>query len=289
MPEGPEVEVVRRDLLKELQNKIVNHISLTELSQKYSKYNGKQKNFNVFDNQKLVNIERIGKFMIWKFDTEQVILNHLGMSGKWLCLPEIQKEVEPISKFAKVIVEMKDPPHAIFDDTRNFGQFQVFDSLDAVYNHKPIIQVRKGIDSLERPFKKNEFIERLNNPRLSKSIGEILLNQRLVSGIGNIYKSESLFEAGINPTKKVGQLTNKEKEKLADAIVLIIDKAIEFGGSTFGGGLQEYVRPRGKRGEAQQWHQVYGRKEKLCGKCKSKIVRVVQKDRSTFFCPKCQK
>ena len=116
-----------------------------------------------------------------------------------------------------------------------------------------------------------------------------MLNQSIISGIGNIYKSESLFEAGIHPERPIQSLSMQEKDNLAEAIVAVIDKALKYGGSTFGGGLQRYIRPNGQIGEAQQWHMVYGRKDQPCKKCGEMIIRIVQNGRSTFICENCQK
>ena len=143
MPEGPEVEHVRLSLLS-VVSKQVREIRLTELSQKYQKYKNKQKDFDTFQNAKIEKIERVGKFLIWVFDCKEVILNHLGMSGKWLFVKN--SKLRSI-KHAKIILNLVNTPEIlVFDDVRNFGQFRIFDSYDAVMNYGPIKS--NGLDGL---------------------------------------------------------------------------------------------------------------------------------------------
>ena len=282
MPEGPEVEAVRQELLQ-LLNKSVK-IILTPLSQKYPKYQNKQEEFTQFDNQKIRNIIRYNKFLIWEFESEVVILNHLGMSGRWLVLDSLD-ELESKSTHPKVILQMDSPPHAVFDDSRNFGQFRTFPSLEAVKQYRPIRTL--GIDGLADLFPMDRFLEMIEEQRFqNKPLGELLMVPRLVSGIGNIYKSEILFEAKLNPERKMPSLTNPEKNKLGESISKILLKALNDKGSSFDA---RYVLPSGDTGQAQRWHRVYQRRDELCKDCETSIEKIIQQQRSTFFCPKCQK
>lgn len=284
MPEGPEVEIVRQELLS-LVSRTVKHIRLTELSQKYPKYHQKQGLFEIFSNNTLDDISRVGKFLIWRFtEISNVILNHLGMSGRWALVNSLHFP-HPTFKHLKVIVEMETPPHVVFDDIRNFGQFKVFESLDQVNNYPPIKKM--GIDGLIQPFPLESFVDRLGLPSfLGKPVGEVLVDQTLVAGIGNIYKSEALFAAKIDPRRKVQDLSTDEQTRLGEAISYILHKALESKGSTLD--FQPYTRPKGDIGEAQTWHKVYGRVGKSCFTCANTIERIKQNNRSTFFCPKCQ-
>ena len=285
MPEGPEVENVRLELLQ-LVSKKIDSIQLTRLSQKYPKYEGKQPFFDQFSNKKISNIARFGKFLVWRFtDIKAVILNHLGMTGKWCFYKDIEKLPTTVNHI-KVIIHMAAPPSALFNDIRNFGQFKVFPSFEEVKQHNPIRSL--GVDGLTTPFPLGEFLVRLAKKNFEdKPIGEVLLNQRLVAGVGNIYKTESLFHAKINPLKKVEKLTNTGREKLGLAIGTILQKALHDKGSTMD--FQPYELPSGTTGNAQLWHKVYNREGKPCLSCGTHITRIVQKDRSTFYCSHCQK
>lgn len=281
MPEGPEVECTKRSL-ELLLNKTVKKIKLTKLSQKYSKYLNKQKEFDGFTNKKLYDLIRKGKYLLWVFEGEKVILNHLGMSGKWVFVDN----VKDITSHAKIILEMEKPPHAIFDDVRNFGQFRPYGTLQEVLEYKPIKKL--GPDGLKIPFNCNLFLKLLEKKKYHfKQIGQVLLDQELVAGVGNIYKSEILFFAKIDPRKQVDKLTCTEKKKLCVAISTILQKAVNCNGSTFN--IQPYKSPTGEIGDAQKWHKVYGREDAKCLECNHRIKRLKQDDRSTFFCSKCQK
>ncbi len=279
MPEGPEVECVRRSL-KSIIGKKLQRIHLTELSQKYHKYQNKQTQFNQFSGHQIKKIERIGKFLIFKFDRKEVILNHLGMSGNWLLLKE-KDQILP--SHSKVLIEFKTLPNVVFYDMRNFGQFKIYESYNSVLKHQPIRKM--GIDGLLSTFPMDEFLLRIDKRNYAnREIGSVLLDQKLVAGIGNIYKSESLALANINPTRLVKTLTNKERRKLGQAISKTLHKAVESMGSTF----NSFRTPDGREGSAQNWHQVYGKKGGKCSSCGSEIRRVVQDKRSTFYCPNCQ-
>lgn len=284
MPEGPEVESVRQEILPILP-KQVEHIQLTPLSQKYPKYQNQQASFDFFNNTLLKDIHRFGKFLVWCFEgTDKVILNHLGMTGRW-CLCNNLKLQPDIITHPKVIIRLDKPPHLIFDDIRNFGQFKVIQSYDEVMKYPPIKS--QGIDGLENPFPNKIFIELISDKRYQdKIIGELLLNQRLVAGVGNIYKAEALFHARIHPLRKVKTLTQTDKERLGSSISEVLQKALKDLGSSVD---TRYILPSGSAGNAQLWHKVYARKAKPCVLCGTKIEKITQKDRSTFFCPKCQK
>ncbi len=283
MPEGPEVEHVRLSLLPIISKK-VNEIKLTELSQKYQKYKNKQREFDIFRNRKVEKIERVGKFLIWVFDCKTAILNHLGMSGKWLFIKD--ENISSI-RHAKVMLNIEElSEKLIFDDVRNFGQFRIFESYDAIMNYKPIKS--NGLDGLVIPFPQKEFLLSLDKPNYAnREIGSILLDQKLVSGIGNIYKSEALYAARINPTRIVKDISVKERKKLGIEISNTLQLALAHQGSTFS--IQPFQSPDGREGSAQNWHKVYGKYAKPCQECATEISRIKQNGRSTFFCSNCQK
>lgn len=286
LPEGPEVESVRKQLLPFVKKEIQT-IKLTDLSQKYPKYLGKQTEFKIFDNSILINIERRGKFLIWKFNDKKVknvILNHLGMSGRWVTY-EYQVEEEPSHSKVKII--FKDGSGAIFDDQRNFGQFKIYDTYEEVLNYKSIKSL--GMDGLSDEFDITHFLELIDKKRYSdKAVGIVIMDQRLVAGVGNIYKSESLFAARIHPETIISKLNKTERKNLGISINETLKKALKDNGSTFGVS-QRYSLPDGNEGQAQKWHKVYDRNKEECKICGDTIIKIKQKDRSSFLCPTCQK
>lgn len=281
MPEGPEVECTKRSL-QPIIGKFVKKIQLTSFSQKYPKYQKKQVDFNIFSGKRLERIERKGKFLIWVFNFEKIILNHLGMSGKWLFVEKKQE----LPSHAKIIIHFNDfEKLAVFDDVRNFGQFRIFESYDQVLQYNPIRKM--GIDGLALPFPIEDFLEEINKPNYKdKEIGNVLLDQKFVAGLGNIYRSESLYLAGINPTRLVKSLNTEIKRKLGYAISEILQLALECQGSTFS--IQPFQTPLGI-GSAQKWHKVYGKEKQICQKCEGEIKTIKRNGRKIFFCSICQK
>jgi formamidopyrimidine-DNA glycosylase len=283
MPEGPEVESIRLGLLP-FKGQIISQILLTPLSQMYPKYQGKEEEFSIFSGQKLFDIHRFNKFLVWQFEEEPVILNHLGMTGCWIKINSLKK-IEERATHPKIIVKMKRPPHAVFDDSRNFGQFRVFPSMEDVKNYPPI--KRLGIDGLSDPFPHEKFLNKLAESRFQQiQIGNLLMDSRLVSGIGNIYKAEILFEAKIHPERIISTLAEHETKLLGKSISKILLKAFYDKGSSFDA---RYRLPSGEGGKAQRWHKVYQHLDDPCPECGKKILKIIQKNRSTYFCPKCQK
>ena len=280
MPEGPEVECTKRSL-QPIIREFVKKIQLTKLSQKYPKYQKKQVDFNIFSGKRLERIERKGKFLILIFNFEKIILNHLGMSGKWLFV----KEKQELPSHAKIIIHFNDfEKLAVFDDVRNFGQFRIFESYDQVLQYNPIKKI--GLDGLALPFPMEDFLFKLNKPNYrNREIGNVLLDQKLVAGLGNIYRAESLYRAGINPTRLVKSLNIKTKKNLGYAISETLRLALECQGSTFN--IQPFQTPLGL-GSAQKWHKVYDKEKQLCQICEEEIRAIKRKGRRIFFCPICQ-
>ena len=119
-----------------------------------------------------------------------------------------------------------------------------------------------------------------------RAVKVALLDQRAVAGIGNLYASEILHLAGVHPLRSCDRLTRAQWQRLADATRAVLDTAIRYEGSTLGDGT--YRNALNESGGFQNHHRVYDRAGKPCVRCGSPIVRIVQAQRSTFFCPKCQ-
>lgn len=282
MPEGPEVECTRLSL-KKFESMKVSKLELTQLSQKYNKYKGKQGFFEEFNGKILTKIERRGKFLIWHFNFPKVILNHLGMSGHWINLKS--KKIPSNITHPKIIISFEDEEETtIFEDIRNFGQFRIYGKYQEVLDYMPIRKL--GPDGLKIPFPKNEFYKNLKQNRYeNKEIGRVLLDQSLIAGVGNIYKSESLALAKIDPKRLVKKLNDNEIERLGKSISFTLQKAVKSMGST----IQTYKTSLGEEASGQSWHKVYAKAGMKCDTCGSEILRIVQDKRSTFYCENCQK
>jgi formamidopyrimidine-DNA glycosylase len=117
------------------------------------------------------------------------------------------------------------------------------------------------------------------------AIKAALLNQSLLHGVGNIYADESLFRAGIRPTRPAGRLTKAELERLRVALKEVLKRAIKLGGSS----VSDYVDAEGMRGYFQIEHKVYGRGGEECRVCGAALKKLVVGGRTTVYCARCQK
>ena len=164
-----------------------------------------------------------------------------------------------------------------FNDPRRFGSIFYLDSLD----HKLLNNL--GVEPLEDSFHENFLFESSRNK--TQNVKAFIMDSRIVVGVGNIYACESLYMAGINPKTKANKISKLRYINLTNNIRMVLKKAIKAGGTT----LQDFAKVDGKPGYFSQELSVYGRENEFCYNCNGKIKRIVQNQRSTFYCPKCQK
>ena len=166
----------------------------------------------------------------------------------------------------------------IFDDIRCFGTLEVYDKLA---DSKSLLKL--GIEPLSVEMKPKFFIKRLESSK--REIKTVLLDQKIVVGLGNIYVSEILFRSGIHPQRAAGNLLKKDWTKIIKFTQSILAEAIKNNGTT----ISDFRRVDDKTGTFQKFLQVYGKNDQACPQCNGPIQRIVQQQRSTFFCPECQK
>jgi formamidopyrimidine-DNA glycosylase len=226
-----------------------------------------------------------------------VLISHLGMTGKYFVEEKLltlgQKSLfnkhntEGSRVLSFYLGNGQKSVKLIHCDARRFGSFrlQTFEDYKKLEPYKNI-----GTDLLEEAVNTRLLFEHYQKRKVP--IKTILLEQNIISGIGNIYASEILFDTKIHPLKKTNQLTYLEVEKIVSAAQSILKEALKLGGTS----EFDFVNPLSKEGSYQNKLKVYNRKGKLCyNNCGSSIENLAenrqkkQKERSTFFCPKCQK
>ncbi len=282
MPEGPEIERLRDELLI-LENRRLQEVNFTSTALKSERYDEQHDRLDLIRGKILEKLERRGKYLIWWFESLPV-LNHFGMTGKWIVEKTTGEVIDSMpSKYAKVILDFEGGIRAIFDDMRNFGRFQVYSSEQNMLEGVPRLKTL-GVHGLQERFPQKQF-ERLLDLTVNrnKPLGEALTSSRVVSDIGNMYKSEILFVAKLNPNATANQLSATEKRRLGRAVSLILERAYKNDGVTVEG-----LQSSSGGEQPSEIHYVHGRKDLPCPSCKSPIERFIQKQRSTYFCPKCQ-
>lgn len=287
MPELPEVETIRLGLLKRLKGV---RISDVEVRKAKIVRGDAKKLMKGLKGKKFTTITRRGKLLIFHVSgSEHYMLVHLKMTGQLIyekgntliagghSWPSLQDPLP--NKYSHVIISFVDGSTLFFNDMRQFGYVELADTkrLQAALDVF-------GPEPLESDFT-FELFEKMLGKR-SIAIKAALLNQTVLAGVGNIYADESLFLAGIKPTRRVNTLTTAEKRALYKAIPVMLRRAIKYGGTTF----SNYRDVEGKKGNFTRLLKVYGRGGETCVRCKKSIlVKNVVAGRGTVWCPTCQR
>jgi len=273
MPELPEVETVRRGLEHALSGAVIESVQL------------KRKNLRAafppnlakaLTGRTIRSVERRAKYLLFRLDSEDVLIAHLGMSGRFLINLTPPKKLSPHDH---LIIQLEDGRTLIFNDARRFGLMTITHSKK-VAEHPLLTHL--GPEPLDKEFSSSYLKEKLSARR--SPIKTVLMDQHLVVGIGNIYASEALFDASINPKRMASEVADKAPA-IVKSVHKVLDAAIASGGSS----LRDFMNIEGNTGYFQHAFFVYGREGKPCRKCKTPIKAIRQSGRSTFFCPKCQK
>lgn len=224
----------------------------------------------------IVRIGRRGKRVLIHFDDEQVIVIEPRMTGLVLVAEP------PTNEHLRLRLLFENGPHEelLFWDRRGLGTVRLLtkDEADDVLGLDRI-----GADALQ--ISCGELRDRLGSGR--RAVKVALLDQKLIAGVGNLYAAEILHVAGVDPRVRCDRLSGPQWQRIHAAISAVLDDAIRHEGSTLSDGT--YRNALNQDGGYQNMHRVYDRAGKLCRRCGGTIVRIVQAQRSTFFCPTCQK
>lgn len=274
MPELPEVEITRRHLESAMLGRTFRDVKLTHA--RTARHNASPSEVEArLRDRTVTTVGRQGKFLEISLDDGQVMVAHLGMSGRWSV--DGDDEV-PHTHFTAVL---DDGSTVRFIDPRTFGFVAVYDEDDVAHSGIG----RLGPDAWSDPPDATNLAERLSGR--TASIKALLLDQGPIAGLGNIYADEALFRAGIHPLTPGGELSVADCEPLLSAVGEVLDAAIAHGGTTLDD--LAYLLPDGRAGENMTRLSVYGREGEPCDECGTSIERVVVRARSTHFCPTCQR
>ena len=287
MPELPEVEVTAMHLREFLADTVLAQWSC---SGKRLRHPVPKKAFSLLVGEPLLQIARRAKYLCLEFPQGWLVV-HLGMSGSVQCLPLDAKTHSPTTKLHDHVVLRFRRPNSqeilfTYHDPRRFGSFQWFarqqaQTLQALGAR--LGSAALGVEPLEERFSGSYLFEHSRSVRTP--IKNWLMSGRVVVGVGNIYACEALFSAGIHPARAAKAIAMPRYQRLANSIREILSQAITSGGST----ISDFRAPDGESGRYGQSHRVYGREGEPCLNCGSPIARIVQQQRSTFYCPSCQR
>jgi formamidopyrimidine-DNA glycosylase len=234
------------------------------------------------NNQTILGISRRAKYLLMHTAAGDAIW-HLGMSGNLRVLPADS----PIKAHDHVDMQLNDGQVLRFNDPRRFGC--LMHQLPA-QTHRLLLQLgpepihTDALSDLKTLYFDADFLFRQSRKR-TQAVKHFLMDQQTVVGVGNIYVAESLFRAGVRPTRPAGKLTRAECIKLVDAIQTILRFAIQRGGTT----LRDFLTPDGTPGYFEQELFIYGREAQGCKVCSSHIKSASLGTRQSLYCPQCQK
>ncbi len=277
MPELPEVEVTRLGIAPHLKGKKISAVKVLDGRLRWPVPSGLPA---ILPGQKLQSIARRGKYLLLKMDKGYLLI-HLGMTGTLRILPSnelLKMHDRVIFEFGKLSLRLHDP--------RKFGAVLWHPTTKGPIE-KHALLLKLGAEPFSPEFAGElgaEILYQHSRKRIV-AVKQFLLAGQAVVGVGNIYCSESLFEAGIHPAKPAGKLTRPQCVRLADAVRMVLKKAINAGGSS----LKDFLNSDGDAGHFMMQTKVYNRKGLPCKVCKAPIEQIVQGQRSTYFCPQCQK
>jgi formamidopyrimidine-DNA glycosylase len=277
MPELPEVEVTRLGIAPHLEGRKVSAVKVLDGRLRWPVPSNLPK---MLPGQKVSSITRRGKYLLFEMDTGHLLI-HLGMTGTLRVLPSadsLKPHDRVTFEFGKLSLRLHDP--------RKFGAVLWHANTQGPLEKNTLLQ-KLGVEPFSAEFAAQLGADILYKASRKRSVAvkQFLLAGQAVVGVGNIYCSESLFEAGIHPAKAAGKLSKPQCARLANAVRLILKKAIAAGGSS----LKDFVNSEGDPGHFMVQTKVYDRKGLPCKVCKTPIVQIVQGQRSTYFCPQCQK
>jgi len=270
MPELPEVETTRRGLEKLITDRRIISVHIYKPRLRWEIPPHLKKTLN---NQTIRKITRRAKYLLLHFDIGQLVM-HLGMSGSI----SVVNPIEPLKKHEHFELKLDNSTSLRFNDPRRFGSV-----LWQKPNETLTLLKNLGPEPLSYEFDNDSLFKSSNGK--SRNIKSFIMDSNVVVGVGNIYASESLFLAGISPKRKAGKTSKRRFIVLTQCIKDVLTDAINNGGTT----LNDFSNVDGNPGYFSQVLNVYGRENMPCFRCSGKIKRIIQNQRATYYCPKCQR
>ncbi len=287
MPELPEVEVVKKSLRKTIYELIIKNI---EIPNKFLRYKINEKLLKKMIKSKVLSVSRRSKYIFINLNNGYTIMIHLGMTGKIILVKDNYKlatsfyyrMTDNIQKHNHLIFKFNNNIKLVYNDVRKFGFIKVLETKK-IYSNSHLNKL--GPEPLSKKFNFSYFKKKIKKRKIF--LKDLLMDQKFLAGLGNIYVNEAIFMTRINPKIRPNQISNEKIKTLIFNIKKVLKKAINEGGSS----IKDFNNIKGKKGNFQQFFNVYGRQGKTCTRsnCTGTVQRIRISNRSTFFCNICQK
>jgi formamidopyrimidine-DNA glycosylase len=270
MPELPEVETTLRGIEPHLLNQRIARVIVRQPSLRWPVTAAVKK----AEGQQVIQLNRRGKYLLLKLEQGGLII-HLGMSGSLRILENFKVP----DKHDHIDVELENGVCLRFNDPRRFGAFLW--AGGTMEDHTLLRNL--GPEPLSTEFTTNHLYKCSRGRRVA--VKNFIMNGHIVVGVGNIYASEALFMAGIHPQRAAGRISRQRYAGLVDAIRDVLERAIRQGGTT----LRDFVNSDGEPGYFAQELLVYNRAGSDCFQCGAPVRQKVIGQRSSYYCPVCQR
>lgn len=289
MPELPEVETVRRGLAPVLEGATIERALVNRPDLRFP---FPERFSERLAGRRIEALGRRSKYLTADLDGGEVLVMHLGMSGSFRIaegvVGEFHHERSRDTAHDHVVLHMSRNAVVTYNDPRRFG-FMLLVPRAELADH-PLFR-KLGVEPVGNALSADYLSEAFAGRKAP--LKAALLDQSVIAGLGNIYVCEALHRSGLSPERAAGTLVTKAGkpsaalERLVPVIREVIAEAIEAGGSS----LRDHAQPSGELGYFQHRFQVYDREGEACPTpgCRSIVRRIVQSNRSTFFCPTCQR
>lgn len=279
MPELPEVETVRRGLSSEILGRTISGVVVRDRRLRWPIANDFEARLL---GMRITSIERRSKYLLIRLsdrsaEQDLTLLAHLGMTGSFIV--HTKQSSAPLKTHDHVDLILDNGVTVRYNDPRRFGSMHVFDGAD---DTQPLL-AELGPEPLSDALDGRYLFEQTR--RRPGPIKQAVMNNHLVVGVGNIYANESLFRAGIHPSRAANRISKPRYDQLAHEIKTVLGEAIAAGGST----LRDYVNASGEPGYFQLNYFVYGRDGEPCRRCGSILKLARHGGRATVYCAKCQR
>ncbi|PWD43976.1 DNA-formamidopyrimidine glycosylase [Gordonia paraffinivorans] len=284
MPELPEVETVRMGLEKHLHGRAVASVEVRHPRAVRRHIGGEPDLIGRLTGKHVTGVRRRGKYMwidVADAADRAALVVHLGMSGQML----IAREGAPDHTHLRIRAALDDGNELRFVDQRTFGGWHLDDYV--VDDHGvevPVSVAHIAPDPFDPVFDTVGVVDRMRAKH--SEIKRVLLDQTVISGVGNIYADEALWRARLRGTRVAESISRKKLRELIDAATAVMSEAVEVGGTSFD---SLYVNVNGQSGYFERSLNAYGREGLPCKRCGTIMRRESFMNRSSYFCPKCQR
>ena len=284
MPELPEVETIRGQLAPLVEGRRV--LDIEVLDPRWPRPLAPKELERAIEGRRVLRLGRRGKYLLWSFDGDVHLAQHLRMTGAVLADPaqepahvRVRMRLGARANGTGGAGERKRQVRLVIDDPRRFGTGELLLGTPAL---EAFFAARLGLEPFAEGFTVDHLRELARGRRTP--IKALLLDQRKIAGVGNIYADEALFRAGVHPRRAAGQLTRAQLERVREGVIAALSAGIDARGAS----IDDFRHVDGVRGSFQDQFLVHLRADEPCGRCGRTIVKMVVAGRGTYVCESCQ-